>query len=191
MSLDRPLWVLVAAAAATYPALGLAWCVATLLTVRPDARVLGLAGHPGVLAALLLVLVGMVAVANVVRVVVTWLRQARRFHVWVDRRRASMPGQIAVAVAEFAPRERVTVVDTVEPIAVTARLLRPTVLLSTGLAATLSSAELRGANPRAGPRPPERSTARSARTDPRRPPVVSASGPGHTRPCPARLRTRR
>lgn len=117
---DRPLWILVAAAAATYPALGLAWCVAAMLTANPDVRALGFAGHPGALAAILLVLVGTVAAGNTVRTVAGGLRQTHRFHAWVAHRRVSTPASVAVVVTELGRRDRVTVVDAREQIAVTA-----------------------------------------------------------------------
>lgn len=143
MRLDRPLWLLVTVAAATYPALGLAWCVAALLIAYPEVRALGFGGHPLPFFAMLLVFIGLVAVGNAVRVVAIGLSQTHRFHFWVESRQVAIPGPVAAVVHELGLRERVVVVDTRAQIAVTVGLLRPIVVISTGMAEVLSSTELR------------------------------------------------
>ncbi|WP_187351861.1 M56 family metallopeptidase [Allosaccharopolyspora coralli] len=130
-------------AAATYPALGLAWCVAALFVFHFGQRALGVEEHLGQIAGALLVLMGLLAVGNAVRTVVRGVRQTRRFHTWVVSRRVPIPSSVAVVVNEFGSRAPVTVVDVEQQVAVTVGLLRPSVVISTGLAEILSPAELR------------------------------------------------
>ncbi|WP_027945389.1 M56 family metallopeptidase [Amycolatopsis taiwanensis] len=141
--MNRPLVALVVAAVATYPALGLGWCVAMLLTFDPDAWASGVAGHPGVLASIGLVVIGASAIVNAIRTAVSGLRQTRRFHAWVAAREAPLPAPLAELWHEFGPRYRIRLVNTQEQVVVTTGLLRPTVVLSVGLVETLSRAELR------------------------------------------------
>ncbi|WP_406690607.1 M56 family metallopeptidase [Saccharopolyspora sp. ID03-671] len=130
------------ATTATYPALCLSWCLIAAFTINPDARALGIAGHPGALSSILLVLSGTVAVGNSVRAVALGLLQTHRFHALVARRRVSTPASVHAVVTELRQLERVTVVDTQEQVAVTIGLLRPSIVISTGLAESLNDAEL-------------------------------------------------
>ncbi|WP_199432871.1 M56 family metallopeptidase [Qaidamihabitans albus] len=143
MTRDRPLLVLLAAAAASYPALVLGWCVAALLGTVPAARELWLAGHPGALAAALLVLMAAVAVGNAARVLVRGLWQTWRFHRWVARRRVPPSGRAHAALAGWDAVAPVRLVGTRQPLAATAGLWRPYVVISSGLVAELGGAELR------------------------------------------------
>lgn len=139
MRRDLPLALLVTAAVASYPALSLAWCVGTLLGTQDTARELWSRGNPGAYAALVLVVTGAAAVGNAGRVLAQALWHTRRFRRWVTRKRIPMPG------AAPGPHEgvRVRVVDVDVPLAVTAGLWRPYVVVSRELVATLSGPELR------------------------------------------------
>lgn len=143
MRADGSLWGLVAAAAATYPALGLAWCAVVAFSTDPDARALGLSGSPAALAALVLVSVGAVAVGNALRIAAIGMRQTRRFRSWINQRRGAPVESVAAVASAARWGERLTVVDAQEQIAVTIGLLRPSVVISTGLVASLSNTELR------------------------------------------------
>ncbi|WP_338600600.1 M56 family metallopeptidase [Saccharopolyspora sp. SCSIO 74807] len=117
--------------------------MAALLIAYPEVRALGFGGHPLPFFAMLLVFIGLVAVGNAVRVVAIGLSQTHRFHFWVESRQVAIPGPVAAVVHELGLRERVVVVDTRAQIAVTVGLLRPIVVISTGMAEVLSSTELR------------------------------------------------
>lgn len=143
MSQDHPLWLLAATAGATYPALALGWCVATLLGTQPAARELGLAGHPAALAAVVLVAVGAVAAGGALRTAVGGLRRTRRFHRWVADRAVPVTGLAAAAAAEVGLGGRLRLVAAGEQLAVTAGLARPYVVVSTGLVGAVNGAELR------------------------------------------------
>ncbi|GAB3683836.1 M56 family metallopeptidase [Saccharopolyspora tripterygii] len=141
MRTDRFLWILVAAAAATYPAIGLASCTVAALTAHRDARALGFEGNPVALAAMLLILIGAVAVGNALRTTLVGMRQTHRFHTWVTQRRVPTPGPVAASAHDLG--YRFMVIETDHQIAVTTGLLRPFVVISTGLAESLNDAELR------------------------------------------------
>lgn len=155
MSRDRPWWVLVAAAGVTYPALALGWCVAVLLGTEPAAWRMGLSGHPAALAAVVLVAAGAVAVGSALWTAAGGLRGTARFHCWVAGREIAVTGPVAGAVAgapagavagaaaEVGLAGRVRLVAAGERLAVTAGLVRPYVVVSTGLVGALSRAELR------------------------------------------------
>ncbi|MQA09955.1 MAG: M48 family metalloprotease [Pseudonocardiaceae bacterium] len=136
------LTTLVVTALATYPALVVGWCVTGLLGADPAARELGRGGHPGAVAAVVLVLVGTVAVGNAVWTALRTLRQTRRFRRWVDGVRVGVAGPVAAVARELGVPGRVKMVALDEPLAVTAGLLRPYIVVSTGLLRALSAAEL-------------------------------------------------
>lgn len=135
MRREGPLLVLVTAAAASYPALGLAWCAAALLGTESTARELWWGGHLGAVAAPVLVAFGAIAVGNAGRVLVRGLWQTLRFHRWAAAQRVHHPG--------FGAADRVRVVDVGEPLAVTAGLWRPYVVISSGLLSQLSTRQVR------------------------------------------------
>lgn len=140
---DRPVRLLVGAAAATYPALALSWCVATLLGTQPAAWRLGLAGHPAAVAAAGLVAVGAVAVGSALGTVIGGVVHTRRFHRWVTDHECPVPGPVAVAAAEVGLGDQLRLVDSGGHLALTAGLARPYVVVSTALVAAVGGDELR------------------------------------------------
>jgi hypothetical protein len=135
--------VLIALAAATYPALALAWCVAALLAGTlgsgdmPDGGLFMIAGA--------VVLVGVAAGSAVgaLRAAMGAIRQTRAFHRWVASSEVPVPARMAGAAVELGLAGRVRVIDAPESWAITAGLWRPYVVVSTGLVASLTSTQLR------------------------------------------------
>ncbi|PXY22865.1 M56 family metallopeptidase [Prauserella muralis] len=140
MSRDWPLFALVTAAVASYPALVLSGCVLTLLSGKAAARELWLDGHPGALLAPVLAGVSAIAVVNAARVLARGLWHTHRFHRWIAGLRTPAP---STGLARPGALEGVQVIPAREPLAVTVGLWRPYVVVSSGLVAELSEQELR------------------------------------------------
>ncbi|PRX43462.1 BlaR1 peptidase M56 [Prauserella shujinwangii] len=143
MTRDRPFLVLVVAAAATYPALSLGWCVAALLGTERSAWEMWLAGHPGALAAPVLVLAAAVSVGGAGRVLVRGWWRTRRFRRWAERHRTRPCTTVSAVLTGFPARDRVRVVATDAPLAVTVGAWRPVIVVGDALARELGTVELR------------------------------------------------
>jgi beta-lactamase regulating signal transducer with metallopeptidase domain len=136
---ERAFWLLVAAAASTYPAVAMACCVAGLLARGNIADV-----SPLVIAtAILLIGVATIAVTNAVRTANLAVRDSRRFRRWAETRAIPIPSRLTGAINELGLTGRVRLVNSWDQFAVTVGLLRTYVVVSQGLAHALSGSELR------------------------------------------------
>jgi len=85
---------------------------------------------------------GLLALAGAARVAVSAARGGRAVRRLLGSAGRPVPPQVAGAAAELGIADRVDAVAAAEPFAVTHGLVRPRILVSTGLVATLGAAEL-------------------------------------------------
>lgn len=85
---------------------------------------------------------GLLAVAGAVSVVWSTARAGRAFRGLLRSARRPLPARVAVVAAELGTADRLDLVATPEAFAATHGLVRPRILLSSGLVDTLSPAEL-------------------------------------------------
>jgi beta-lactamase regulating signal transducer with metallopeptidase domain len=136
---ERAFWLLIAAAASTYPAIVMASCVIGLLAHRDTSDV----NPPVIATAILLVGLAATAVTKAVRTMNLAVRDSQRFRRWTRRHAVPIPSCLNSAIDEVGLTGRVRLVATSDQFAVTAGLLRTYVVVSKGLVHTLSSRELR------------------------------------------------
>jgi hypothetical protein len=135
--------VLTALAAATYPALALAWCVAVLLVGTLSGGEMPDGGPFLIAATVVLVSIATTSVVSALRAAIRAVRETRAFHRCVASSEIPIPAGVVDVVVGLGLAGRVRVVDVREPWAVTAGLRRPYVVISTELVASLAAPQLR------------------------------------------------
>lgn len=142
MKPDIPLWILVLATVATYPSIGLSWCVAALIGGGPWPQGLKTVGSPMLAASVVLMLVSVVSCLMALSSLAKGVVHTRRLWVRLMGRRTIVPRWLATELRMLGIGD-VVLVRGDEQLAVTVGWWRPRIVITTGLVAALSRAELR------------------------------------------------